>query len=844
MSIREPFSSNWPIVQAIFGTSGDEAETAVNILTKTTSDAEIYCVLHDCYKIPEATHINLNICLPAKRPGRGNNTLCVLPIIIPTQEAIKFLFHGETLHAKNLTPIINYKAAKQIYNPILELIMHGRTKGKELQDFFSKMLWYKTKIVDTIRKMCKISPSPQWLLSMFGTNEFQFVLVSSCYFFQSTQCTVDTLGHLAWLFNNNHSQSLVTVNTLQDLGMIYCTSSILVDVPNFVSYIEKKLNIDDMELAHLDNAIDTLRGELVLPDRELVQFIYLAFHACLNNEQFIKYSLNTKYNVLIHPNNTTPWLTQNLTGQFKQEMVNYYNKQSYLQHYITVMKLPLLLPAGYTNVHASNKIKYWAGQSHDVTSLIKMLCDQYCYLMVSHDLHGLLKLATLPPNSKGNPKEVIFPSVYKMPVYRCQFLNKNYFILISEDNINTVWEKMVMLPIEHNWEYWPDTKITLGITYQEAYFCKETIEEQLQLSRHEYFNVHLPVFNLVLDLDLPIERSQYSIDELYQLCLKLREIILDVLEIFGSVNKNTHEVYFYKSSCLVDKEAYDYEGFEKPEFCNCDKKIGYRIITAMPQKTAFIGAECIIDTVKIINHIIKMDKDLNIMFPLLRHCDAPFDIGIYHSGRCIRLPLTYKIDEGLKPIKLLKIFVCHPHVKCKKSYVENMLKIENLTFHSTPQKHSNEYQCIVNVHDTNYGFLEKRNKEILPTAIQDIEAEFYSKNMDLITWFKNNAWLKLHNNIQSYFPEDRTQQFNNVSFQLTAGNIILLKPKRGSCFQCVVFRHRTKTQSVRFFIVLHAYQTSTIMLTLMSQCFASKCNNNKSCAHFTVTVPLLSTPDI
>ncbi|AMA67411.1 helicase-primase primase subunit [Vespertilionid gammaherpesvirus 1] len=850
--------------KVIFATDGDTAEIVTDVLTNADCEANVFCLLHTCYlsNIPGDT-ISLTLCLPAKRPGGNNKCLPVLQITIHVSKAIPFLFHGKPLSVKDIQTHLNLKSVKKYFKPILDVLTcTNKTTSKQHEDLRSKIYWFRTKFVVALRKMFKITASPFWMVTTFGSFEIPFILVSSFYFFETHDCTIETLTHLANLFETRKGKSTVTINSFGELACMFGTSEWLCLVPKFSSFVKKKLDRDDLESYHLDATINTFRGQLMLSNTDLIHYIYLSFFQCFNKNNFLSYTLKT------NPENIEsiqedPMLIKFIDGTFKEKMSTYYNKCSYLNNHIYVEYINLPFVEGYsketTCMQQSNILHFWKGQSRDVQNLMSDIQTENPCLKISSELQGLIDLAAIGPEHEiCEAKLKIFETSRKNPVYRCQFLNKNFFVMVNQDTLSAVWKNTVLLPVFTDWFLAEDKEITAGIYYKELMFSTHSIKDQLSVSRHEYFNPRLPVFNLILDFDLPIKTTGISLDYIYSLCLTIRDDITKLLKLLGDINEETHPIYFFKSSCPQSEWELD----QKKPFCSCSEKLGFRIITPLPRGTVIVGTKPLVSIAKILNRLVKMHKEIFSLCPTILDLNGPFDTGIYNKGRCVRLPHTYKVNIGGGLERLLKIIVCHPNVPNKKQYVEDALDLQNLLYHSYPRiwerkecdtpnsqgtktsysypgHHTQEIKTFFDIRDINEDFLLEQIKQQLPKSHKDIENKIETMTgSDLINWVSSEAWPKIFQNIKLYLPDDKTFQFHYVKFIQTGSNIIQLKPQRGNNFLCITNNHKNKTQTVRVFLTFYASQDDNVTITLMSQCFASRCNNNKPRAHFSIQIPL------
>lgn len=829
-------------VKVLFASDSDYAEFIADTLTDVKSSACIYSVIHNCYGRRIQGAIKISLCLPAKRPG-SNKCLEVFKIQLPAQEATRFLFYGEQLSAKLISQSYSRAAAFSTFVPILE-VLGVKCQRNEMK---SIIVWNRIKFVAALRKMFKMSTSPYWLINTFGSYENHFILVCCHYFFVSHICTVDTLGHIALLFEKNKGKSLVSVATFQELSFIFNQSLILSKVEDFYKYVELKLQRDSQESRAIDRCVNEFRGQLVLSNQDLVHYIYLAFFQCLNNQKFITYSTQSKPEHLSELLRSPPVLVENINNDFKHKMATYYNKQTYLSNYVFIRDVTLKQVEGYSDKCLGPNeaaFKCWCGESSQVSELMHNINEEYPDIQLTEEFQGLLELAASGsrPSPLGDPKGYLSEDCENavFPVYRCEFLNKHYFLAVYKDNISFFWQKSIFLPTRSLLEMASDFDLTRSISYSDFYYSMNSLKEQTQISRHEYFNSKLPVFNWVLDLDLPISGEGFlSAEEIWHLCLAIREAILDIMAyLFGHVEPN-HQVYFFKSACSNLFELDPEQQIQENVYCTCKDKLGMRVITSFPHGVCVKGSQPMIQLTKILNRVVKLNSAKFKCCAQLQDLDGPFDTGIYNRGRSIRLPHTFKVAKSGRLERQLKIFICHPFPQERLAYVQNCLRLNRLLHHSRCYDWDKPIKTIYWVQDSNENFLYQQTQKQLPAKFLKV-VSFIEERKDttIVTYVSSKIWPRCYHTIKSYMPDDRLQQFARVSFSPTNQCIIQVRPERGSNFRCLRYNHRGGSKTVRVFLTLHLNRESKLVVTFMSQCFANKCNNNKPVAHFSVTVDL------
>ncbi|AAT00071.1 JM94 [macacine gammaherpesvirus 11] len=824
-------------IRAIFSTSGDMAEVITDILTGTQATASFFCVLHDRGNVPINTpHAVIKLCLPARRPGGGPRCLPLMVLNLPAWQVHLFLTGDAPLTSDNIKDRIDLAQTEEILEPILSVLACKRSAQQTKHDSFkSKVAWFRAKFVSALRKVYKMTPSPYWMITLLGSFEASFVLAGTFYFFQSYTCTAETLVHLTRLFISSQGQSLVTVNTYDELGRVFGRSDFLEIVPNFWAYLKYKMQQDDVESKAIDQTINSIRGGLMLSPQDLVHFIYLSFYECMNAQTFLSYSRTTASlptPATVNP----PQLCRRLEADFKEHVMAYYNKASYLSTYITILTVPAPLPEGYENFQEL-ACQYWCGQSRDVAEIMTRINDQYPQLNLTKDLSGLLDLAALDQDS-GGPKENLFTVASRIPTYRCEFLNKQYFVLMHTDCIDAYWKQNIIVPEDAQLQGLTDQDLTSRIFYCDLGLSLPTFKQQIMVSRHEYFNPRLPVYRWVLDFDLKVTEGRRTLNDIYNICVTLRQVILETLQLIGPL-KPHHPVYFFKSACPAVTWPDD---ISDTAFCHCDTKIGMRIVTPFPIGYCLVGSAPLVSLTNILNRVVKLDTRLASEYPGILEDKGPFDSGIYAKGRCVRVPHCYKVGPGGELSRLLKIIICHPEESDKSAYLKNAFKVSNLLHHAPGDSVTKNGHLVYAIADENEGFLESKTKNNLPKTITDL-AEKIERTTEkpLIDWAATAVWPKLHDTIQRFFPDDRIGQFASVSFMHSGDNIIQVRPQKGNNFFCINHKHRNHTQTVRVFLTLHSTKESEVTVTFMSQCFAAKCNHNSPTAHFSFMVPITCT---
>ncbi|ARW78118.1 helicase-primase primase subunit [Common bottlenose dolphin gammaherpesvirus 1 strain Sarasota] len=833
---------------AIFATSGDCAEIIADVLSGHKVDFKIFNVIHNCFEgfNTAAGSVQLDLCLPTKRPGCGSKYQRVLRLRLPPRIAHRFLIEGKPISTQIATQCLDVAFAETTFRPLIEVLVCNKPPSSdEPPSLRSQIYWHRTKFVASLRKMYKITSSPYWLVATFGSHEAQFILTATFYYFAAHRCTVDTIIHLSRLYEPRHGRSLVSVNSFAEMSAIFSSSAWLAKAGDFRSFVLTKLQRDDFESRQVDAAVNAFRGQLILSNHDLIQYIYLAFFQCLNKKNFLDYSEKTSPGQLAHAPKS-PLLTKYIDDDFKRRMTTYYNQNTYLSTHVTAtcLSVPADPHIGYDrdlDAAAPRPAKLWIGHSADVSELLTKLLEEFPHTLLTPDLQGLLDvggMGSCRDSAVSRPLETLFPSEGQfgsLPVFRCQFLDKNYFAIVRRDNLSQFWQKHVIFPPGEYVAAMEDTDLTQAIMYTDRYFSFYSLADQLKISRHEYFNPRLPVFNLVLDFDLKLGGSSLSLAQIYHLAVSVRDDILRVLKLMGDVEPS-HPVYFFKSACPYRETAIG----ERLPYCTCVEKLGMRIITPLPKGRVVVGGATMVSLVNIINRLVRLNPEISSMCPQsFLESSGPLDVGIYNKGRCIRLPYTYKVEKGGQLNRLLKLFVCHPDKLTRGEYLANATRLKNLLHHSRPEGWPDPTVIFYEIRDNNENFLTIKTQENLPktptNVIDRIEAR---EEMDMARWLNAVAWPQIYQVITTYLPDDKVHQFNTVRFVVVNQRLVQVKPFRGDNFKCLKFKHRSNSPTVRVFLILHMTKEEHINITFMSQCFTDKCHNNKSIAHFSCAVRL------
>lgn len=898
-------------MRCLLGADGDVVETLIDGILGTDSPTPLYCLCHTAGDLrlhgQNTDLVDLDLCLPAKRPGCGERCLPLARLRMPLLATMAFLCDGDHLSAARMHEFLNRYFTAKIFRPVLELVT---TIDSPAFDFRGLLSWHRTKVISTIKKLVRPIPSVNWLIATFGTWEAEFILTTTEYFFSAVPCSRETLQHLATLFiGDTRGRSLVSVGSFFDLCLLVGRSPWQANVPHFGEFLTAKLEADDREIVALDGVLDRFRGTLFMSKQDTLRFLYIGFFQCLNRITFEKYTRATDSleKVRCHleklkAGKGSEILSAALDADFKQRMETYYNKTDFLAQHTRCYSLVASASAlqGYS-LSKSTGMRAWSGQHRDLVSFLETVSDNFPFLGLTRDLSGLLALAALPRDYRelhqAGPtpsqiapgdqcaQDMFLSAVGRFPVFRTEFNGGHYFSLMIEDALESHWLKTIhvageaigafldrqeqelssdnfIFPKYHSTasatgliederssgsllKTVDEELLTQLIFYDEPPQITD-IRQQLLVSRHEFFNSRLPVFNLVLDFDLDhiAETRMPTLSRLLRLCHLLRDEVLDALELLGPVDRRTHYVLFFKSTCPpLPPDVQNTDGL----FCTCQEKLGLRIITRLPPGRVLAGTDCVIGIVKVINRLIRLNAEICKLYPQIKKDSGPLDVGIYHSGRSIRLPNTFKVTATAARVsKQLRILVVLPPEGSFIEYLRRCVTLSYLLHHGTPQpdEKEKELEVFFRVVDTSEDFLEQKSIEHLPRPCEDIPARIEAvRGHNVLVWITECAWPAVFRSMRQHLQNDKTVQFQNVNFELGGRNIVILKPRKGRYFSCLNYQHKNKAQTVRFFLALHSTNSNTITVTLMSQCFSSKCNNNRSTPHFSIVQELSSTEE-
>ncbi|AZB49227.1 DNA helicase-primase subunit B [Phascolarctid gammaherpesvirus 1] len=831
-------------IRVVFATDVDPVEFICDVLCGAPPGGALFGVMSDWGPRMGGDSgdptVMVRLCLPARRARGGDRLRCVFVLGMPRSRLMTFL-HSRPLTVEDISKYMDRRETESIFRPIVDSLLKAKDRDKGAS-FRQKVLWVKAKLTACLRKLYRVSSSPQWMITMFGSSESQFVLTSAYYFFVGGVCTVETVGHLAGLFQPEPGRLLADVNTYQDLGLMYVGSVYAEQIFEFFEYVEAKLARDDLEARAIRACIDDSRAMFMLSDMDTIQYIYLAYHECFNAPEFMRYSQVTAA-ASLEGCPPEPMLVKNITGEFRDRMATYYNKDTYLRSYVKFRTLDLTLEGEQynPNLFKESKGHYWIGTSSDMGNALGAMEREFPEYSLKKDLAAFMDLAgSDTSDSLDHPLFYLLGKDHvggRMPVYRCEFSNRHYFVLPLVDDVAGVLERTVILPAGEGWGNMRDLDITLAIHYRETFCSALELKDQVYLSRHELFNCRLPVHNLVLDFDLKLLGRGIDLKGLYLMVCELRMEILDLLAYVGEVDYD-HPVYFFKSTCPSVETYADMDemsGYVERPYCTCTEKLGMRIITPLPRGCAMVGEDTVVSFVKVLNRLVLMNRAIvETCGEGLRSSEGPFDVGIYHRGRSIRLPYMYKVGAMGRLERMLKLFVCHPGDR--EVYVRDTLDPLNLLHHSRHRGWPAVKKVVCDVIDINEGFLTKKTMARLPKVAEDVlDRASAASGLSPITWIEEVVWPVVLRTLYVSFPGDKISQFTSVAFEIVSQSLVHIK-SRGLPFKCLRFNHKSRKTSVRVFLILRHTQEEKTCITLMTQCFADKCNNNAPMAHFSVRV--------
>lgn len=833
------------VIKALVATNTDTAEAVLDaILSRPEEGFRLFCLCHNAPPLHRVAGslVELQLHLPKKRLTSRSRCARVLTLRLPGEEAAPFLRGVAPLTADRLAAHLDRAGALRSLAPLVELLTLSAKKQPQ-GDARGRVAWLRPKIVGCLRRIYRVNVSARWFLSTFGSHEAQFVLVSAAYYFWGIPCTIETLTHLTELFTSEAGQSLAAVTSLAELGEVFGSSAWAERTEAFARFAREKLRRDSREIRAVARTIDAYRGRLPLASADLVRYVYLAHAQCFNEATFKRYSRITSVGEIGRLPVGGVVLPSLLDRGFAEHMRTYFTRETYLSEHVRVQKLDIRTeppsPYSWDPDPEDGLARAWAGLSADVARELAELASWHAGEGPAYppSLRGFLCLAgQATGHGQWNPKEQFLPdaalrSGQRLPVFLCHFADRRYFVMAAADPFSARLAEVVSVPADCRL---PDTRLTRAISYTPSYFSQNSLGEQLFVSRHEYFNPRLPVCNLVLDLDLKTRGAPWTLEEIYDLCLTVRRELLRLMRRLGPVSRS-HPVYFFKSACPPP----DSENMEDVlPFCICTGKLGFRVITPLPKGHAIVGTSAVQGFVCVLQKLMGLTACLRRLRHKIKDIGAPlFDSGVYHAGRCIRLPHTYKVDRGGALGRQLRLFVCHPEEEDKRSYVENALNIQNLLHHSLHVGWPAPKTFCYHVSDDGRDYLIRRTRETLPPTVENACAAIEGQlGLDLVAWVSSCVWPSVMSTLATAVPEDKFPQFLHVTFEQTGPNLVQVCHGRGRNFACLRHNHRTSSKNVRVFLVLY-YTPQAITVTFMSQCFAGRCGANQPTAHFSISVP-------
>lgn len=833
------------VIKALVASNTDIAEAILDaILSRPDEGFRLFCLCHNASPLHHVAGslVELQLHLPKKRLTSQSRCGLVLTLRLPAEEAFPFLRGLTPLTADRLSTYLDRAGALRSLTPLVELLTLSAKKQPQ-GDARGRVAWLRPKIVGCLRRIYRVNISARWFISTFGSHEAQFVLVTAAYYFWGIPCTIETLAHLTELFTSESGQSLAAVTSLAELGEVFGSSAWAEQTEAFAHFAHEKLRRDSREIRTVARTIDAYRGRLPLASADLVRYVYLAHAQCFNEGTFKRYSQLTSVGEIGCLPSGGVVLPSLLDRGFAEHMRTYFTRETYLAEHVRVQQLKIRMepPAPYTwdPDPDDGLMRAWAGLSVDVARELVELARWHADEGPTYPptLQGFLCLAGQATcRGQWNPKEQFLPPtvlrrVQRLPVFLCHFADRHYFVMTAADPFSSHLAEVVSTPTNCRL---PDTCLTRALSYTPVYYSQNSLSEQLFVSRHEYFNPRLPVCNLVLDLDLKIKGPPWSLEEIYDLCRTVRREVLRLMRRLGPVSR-AHPVYFFKSAC----PPADPDNMEDVlPFCICTGKLGFRVITPLPRGHAIVGTSAVQGFVSVLQKLMGLTACLRRMRHKIKEIGAPlFDSGVYHAGRCIRLPHTYKVDRGGGLGRQLRLFVCHPEEEDKHSYVKNALNIQNLLHHSLHVGWPAPKTFCYHIADDGRDYLIQRTRETLPPTVENVCAMIEGHlGLDLVAWVSSCIWPSLMSTLATAVPEDKFPQFLHVTFEQTGPNLVQVCHARGRNFACLRHTHRASSKNVRVFLVLY-YTSQAITVTFMSQCFAGRCGANQPTAHFSISVP-------
>ncbi|ANC96524.1 helicase-primase primase subunit [macacine betaherpesvirus 9] len=851
----------------LFATEYDAAHVIVNILCKNPGEHLIFPIIVK-YKPSK----NVYFCMQTQK-CRFSKRLDT--VFICDQDSLNFSFYVTNALPIKSDDIVNSLNDEETENLYKELLLLQNPDNKNIE-FRSLVFFYKTLMIKHLTNKYIMPTSPFWFLSTYGQTEGMLLLTMYYYLFEEQKSTIATTKNYVQCFSDKLGDMVFTYSSMSEFITITLKSNFRKQCVLFSKYAKQKNLRDREEFLYLDKQIDIFRNNVCLTNSFLVHYIYIAYSTALEKKKLITYSNLTSYNPALPIESQCQEnmliLGNSLYSDLISVMKKYFNEESYFQNYVDIKRFS----SDQLNVE-----EYLYKTRSEKNCVIAINSDQICKLVNKCNKHSEGFFSPLKPNLQGllkilaskktismhgqsvSRREYIHKTfTHPIPLFRVQLLYKNVYCLGNEEN----WyknmgftETLQFLPDE----YVSDEILTSSFWLQETNFLSEDVDKQFYATRHEIFNEYLPVTNYIGDLDLPLQDSvMITESDFFAMCRLMRNVFIKAWqEIFPEIDTESHPIFFFKSDCNnLDRYAESdlcLDAVHRP-FCTCRKKIGLRISIPVPCGKAIIGSEPLKQISKIFNHLMCLNQDLirilnSIIFP--GEC---FDVGIYNTGRCIRVGYMYKVDQETKRYlygRLKPIFIVPQKMKIDyKTFVQMQLDLNNILHHGT--KSAKITEIVYNISDRacpkDFSFIDSRAKQIWHKKNITLESlclkylhlhgfsDTNSLSYDdlLVTFTRSIAWPQIMQKNIQHCESRIVSQFQHITFIKTdAKNVQIKKIQNGKLtdFNCLTRNHKGNRENVLVFLEFKV-DGNRILIILWSTCFTTKCKSNTKQVHSSISL--------
>nr|ARM62160.1 U43 [Human betaherpesvirus 6]UQK63444.1 helicase/primase complex [Human betaherpesvirus 6B] len=854
----------------VFATEYDAANVIFSILCRSPSEHLIFPII-----VKYKPSNNVSFCLQTQKCKNSKRIDTVFVCHAEKLNLSHYIQTASPIKAEDVANSLNDKETELLY---VDMILSQTGKEKEDVEFKYMAYFHKSLIIKYLTGKFLLPTSPFWFLSTYGQTEGLLLLTMYYYLFEEQKSTITTTKNYVQCFTENTGSMVFTYSSMSEFINITLKSKFRKLFADFATYARQKNLRDKEEFKYLDTQINLFRKSSHLTNTFRVHYIYIAYNTALETTKFVNYCNITSYdsnlpigqqcqrNVHILGNS----LHENLLCIMKQ----YFNADCYFKTYIDIKRLknPDLNVTEYEYALASKKKTIQALTSEQITRAIAK-CNKNgegLFSPVKPGLQGLLEISASDKYVQIQDKRIyrrqhLHKDYHRpFPVFRVQLLHKNIFCFgNSEDWYENMGFNRILQYLPD--EYISDEALTRAIWLQDTHFLCDDFEKQFYTTRHEIFNERIPVTNYIGDLDLPLQDTATITEEtFFSMCRLIRLTLINAWKkIFPSIDTNTHPIFFFKTQCDTTNDALDYteDPTEIKQFCVCRKKIGLRISIPLPNGTAIAGGEPLKQLSKILNHVMCLDQELSQILNSLTFPGECFDIGIYHTGHCIRIGYMYKTDMDKGKMlhgRLTPIFIVPEGYRnsCK-TFIQMQMDLNNLLHHGTKKAPIEE--LIYSITDKgcpkeNLSFMDLKSRQLwnkVNIATDTLITKYLnthgfnnnatSADDSLLSFIRLIGWPIIKTQLITHYETRIAQQFSQVTFlKIDSKNLQIKKTQFGrvSDFSCLNRQHRGNRDNVLVYIQLKA-DGNRLILILWSTCFATKCQSNSKQVHCSIALEQL-----